>query len=127
MGSTEECSTVQLLTSSLEYPERIRVVSVFEMLDCLLASVIIALSITSLLQTGQETTQYDFGCTCLRQLTQRHVSITPTSPKEPILGYTLLHTWKKKIINFKISQELIKHLQDEEEEYDNKYTEYCEN
>ena len=33
----------------------------------------------------------------------------------------------KKIINFKISQELIKHLQDEEEEYDNQYTEYCEN
>ena len=33
----------------------------------------------------------------------------------------------KKIINFKISQELIKHLQDEEEEYDNKYTDYCEN
>ena len=26
--STEECSTVQLLASSLEYPERIRVVSV---------------------------------------------------------------------------------------------------
>ena len=33
----------------------------------------------------------------------------------------------KKILNFKISQELIKHLQDEEEEYDNKYTDYCEN
>merc|ERR1711873_55978 len=28
--STEECSTLQLLASSLEYPERIRVVSVFE-------------------------------------------------------------------------------------------------
>ena len=41
-----------------------------------------------------------------------------------------LHTvtnMAKKIINFKISQELIKHLQDEEEEYDNKYTDYCEN
>ena len=33
----------------------------------------------------------------------------------------------KKIINFKISQELIKHLQDEEEDYDNQYTDYCEN
>ena len=33
----------------------------------------------------------------------------------------------KKIINFKISQELIEHLQDEEEEYDNQYTDYCEN
>ena len=33
----------------------------------------------------------------------------------------------KKIINFKISQELIKHLQDEEEVYDNQYTDYCEN
>merc|ERR1712243_430669 len=33
----------------------------------------------------------------------------------------------KKILNFKISQELIKHLQDEKEEYDNKYTDYCEN
>merc|ERR1712121_284301 len=33
--STEECSTVQLLASSLEYPERIRVVSVFEPSDCL--------------------------------------------------------------------------------------------
>merc|ERR1711867_375214 len=41
-----------------------------------------------------------------------------------------LHTvtnMAKKIIIFKISQELIKHLQDEEEEYDNKYTDYCEN
>merc|ERR1712240_920016 len=38
-----------------------------------------------------------------------------------------LHTvtnMAKKIINFKISQELIKHLQDED---DNKYTDYCEN
>merc|ERR1712121_401424 len=33
--STEECSTVQLLASSLDYPERIRVVSVFEPLVCL--------------------------------------------------------------------------------------------
>ena len=33
----------------------------------------------------------------------------------------------KKIINFKISQELIKHLQDEEEDYDNQYMDYCEN
>ena len=33
----------------------------------------------------------------------------------------------KKIINFKISQELIKHLQDEEEVYHNQYTDYCEN
>ena len=33
--STEECSTVQLLASSLEYPQRIRVVSVFEPFDCL--------------------------------------------------------------------------------------------
>merc|ERR1712243_372220 len=33
----------------------------------------------------------------------------------------------KKILNFKISQELINHLQDEEEEYDDKYTDYCEN
>merc|ERR1712240_45508 len=47
--------------------------------------------------TGQETTQYDFGCTCLWQCTQRHVTITPTSPKEPRLGYTLLHTWQKKL------------------------------
>ena len=31
------------------------------------------------------------------------------------------------MINFKISHELIKHLQDEEEEYDNQYTDYCEN
>merc|ERR1712240_76035 len=41
-----------------------------------------------------------------------------------------LHTvtiMAKKILNFKISQELIKHLQDEEEEYDDKYTDYCEN
>ena len=29
--STEECSTVQLLARSLEYPQRIRVVSVFEL------------------------------------------------------------------------------------------------
>merc|ERR1712240_932593 len=47
--------------------------------------------------TGQETTQYDFGCTCLWQFTQRHVTITPTSRKEPRLGYTLLHTWQKKL------------------------------
>merc|ERR1711955_111205 len=42
---------------------------------------------------------------------------------------SVTHCYKhgKKIINFKISQELIKHLQDEEEEYDNKYTDYCEN
>ena len=40
--------------------------------------------------------------------------------------HTVTHM-AKKIINFKISQELIKHLQDEEEEYDNQYTEYCEN
>merc|ERR1712240_729474 len=33
--STEECSTVQLLASSLEYPERIRVDSVVETSDCL--------------------------------------------------------------------------------------------
>ena len=33
--STEECSTVQLLASSLEYPERIRVDSVVETLVCL--------------------------------------------------------------------------------------------
>ena len=33
----------------------------------------------------------------------------------------------KKIINYTISQELIKHLQDEEEEYDNQYMDYCEN
>merc|ERR1711873_299076 len=32
--STEECSTVQLLASSLEYPQRIRVVSVFETCVC---------------------------------------------------------------------------------------------
>ena len=40
--------------------------------------------------------------------------------------HTVTHL-AKKIINFKISQELIKHLQDEEEEYDDKYTDYCEN
>merc|ERR1711873_177420 len=40
--------------------------------------------------------------------------------------HTVTHM-AKKIINFKISQELIKHLQDEEEEYDNQYTDYCEN
>merc|ERR1712243_378441 len=42
---------------------------------------------------------------------------------------SVTHCYKhgKKIIIFKISQELIKHLQDEEEEYDNKYTDYCEN
>ena len=34
--STEECSTVQLLARSLEYPQRIRVVSVFEPFDCLI-------------------------------------------------------------------------------------------
>merc|ERR1711954_547028 len=39
--------------------------------------------------------------------------------------HTVTHM-AKKIINFKISQELIKHLQDEEE-YDNQYTDYCEN
>ena len=33
----------------------------------------------------------------------------------------------KKILNFKISQELINHLQDEEEEYDDCMTDYCEN
>merc|ERR1712240_641984 len=33
--STEECSTVQLLASSLEYPERIRVDSVVGTSDCL--------------------------------------------------------------------------------------------
>ena len=33
--STEECSTVQLLASSLKYPERIRVDSVVETSDCL--------------------------------------------------------------------------------------------
>merc|ERR1711873_135699 len=46
------------------------------------------------------------------------------------MGQTWVHTvthMAKKIINFKISQELIKHLQDEEEEYDNQYTDYCEN
>merc|ERR1712243_131402 len=37
------------------------------------------------------------------------------------------HSNGKKIINFKISQELIKHLQDEEEDYDNQYIDYCEN
>merc|ERR1712240_517866 len=107
--------------------------------------------------TGQETTQYDFGCTCLWQCTQRHVTITPTSPKEPRLGYTLLHTWQKKLsiskfhknssnickmrkksttINtrtiVRMSQRTMDktdelYLQDEEEEYDNKYTDYCEN
>ena len=35
--STEECSTVQLLASSLEYPERIRVDSVVETSDCSLS------------------------------------------------------------------------------------------
>ena len=34
--STEECSKVQLLASSLEYPQRIRVVSVFETFACLI-------------------------------------------------------------------------------------------
>ena len=33
----------------------------------------------------------------------------------------------KKIINYKFSQQLIEHLQDEEEEYDIKYTDYCIN
>merc|ERR1712240_773537 len=33
--STEECSIVQLLASSLEYPQRIRVVSVFELASSL--------------------------------------------------------------------------------------------
>merc|ERR1712240_880095 len=43
--STEECSTVQLLARSLEYLQRIRVVSVFELLDCLLdCSLIICVS-----------------------------------------------------------------------------------
>ena len=34
--STEECSTVRLLARSLEYPQRIRVVSVFETFNCLI-------------------------------------------------------------------------------------------
>merc|ERR1711873_42709 len=41
------------------------------------------LTLTSLLQTGQETTQYDFGCTCLLEFTQRHVTITPSVEKNP--------------------------------------------
>merc|ERR1712082_456875 len=36
--STEECSTVQLLASSLEYPERIRVDSVVETCVCSLSA-----------------------------------------------------------------------------------------
>merc|ERR1712240_785680 len=36
--STEECSTLQLLASSLEYPERIRVDSVVETFDCLFSA-----------------------------------------------------------------------------------------
>ena len=33
----------------------------------------------------------------------------------------------KKIINYKICQQLIEHLENEEEEYDIKYTDYCIN
>merc|ERR1712240_607201 len=56
--STEECSTVQLLASSFDYPERIRVDSVVEMFDCLFSACHQILSFFPLSSFSFYTVQY---------------------------------------------------------------------